>query len=304
MNRRSFLQASTAASLLPLWPSGLLPRSSIRRVRPSDPHWPSKEAWKRLNDAVGGKLIGVDFPLNACKSSPESGDCKTLFTNLRNPYYIGDQPGLTQTLGWVGAWATKPSVYAVVARNANDISAAVNFARENDLRLVIKGGGHSYQGTSNAPDSLLVWTRHMHDIAMHGAFVPQGCEYPSTATGRDGGRWHDRDAGLPGCYHARREICSGRWMHHCGPCGSGSGWRLRKLFEALWNGRGELARSRSCHCRRPDSDRECMHQSGPVLGAKRRRGRHLRRPQQNDLTSSRSSRVLRRRSFQDQSIYR
>src|SRR5262249_61546291 len=23
---------------------------------------------------------------------------------------------------------------------------------------------------------LLIWTRHMHDITMHGAFVPQGCK--------------------------------------------------------------------------------------------------------------------------------
>src|SRR6202043_2729017 len=35
---------------------------------------------------------------------------------------------------------------------------------------------HSYQGTSNAPDSLLIWTRHMHDITMHADFVPQGCK--------------------------------------------------------------------------------------------------------------------------------
>ena len=46
---------------------------------------------------------------------------------------------------------------------------------ENDLRLVVKGGGHSYQGTSNGADSLLVWTRHMRDISMQEAFVPQGC---------------------------------------------------------------------------------------------------------------------------------
>src|SRR5271167_1895029 len=65
----------------------------------------------------------------------------------------------------------------VAARNAHDIAAAVNFARENDLRLVVKGGGHSYQGTSNAPDSLLIWTRHMNDIEMHDAFVPNGCEH-------------------------------------------------------------------------------------------------------------------------------
>jgi len=40
----------------------------------------------------------------------------------------------------------------------SDVVAAVNFARDNNLRLVVKGGGHSYQGTSNAPDSLLIWT--------------------------------------------------------------------------------------------------------------------------------------------------
>ena len=67
-------------------------------------------------------------------------------------------------------------MYAVAARNAQDVVEAVNFARENNLRLVIKGGGHSYQGTSNAPDSLLIWTRHMDEIKMHTEFVPQGCD--------------------------------------------------------------------------------------------------------------------------------
>ena len=175
MNRRKFLQASAAASLSPLWPRRLFAGTAVRRVRPSDPDWPSKEAWKRLNDAVGGNLIQVDFPMNACLSSSQSADCKALFANLKNPYYIGDNPGVTQTLGWVDAWATKPSVYAVAARNADDIAAAVDFARENNLRLVVKGGGHSYQGTSNAPDSLLIWTRHMHDVSIQQDFVPRGC---------------------------------------------------------------------------------------------------------------------------------
>src|SRR5207244_9852409 len=68
------------------------------------------------------------------------------------------------------------SVFAVAAKDANHVAAAIQFARENDLRLVLKGGGHSYQGTSNAPDSLLVWTRQMHDVLMHEAFVPEGCD--------------------------------------------------------------------------------------------------------------------------------
>lgn len=176
MNRRAFLERFGAAALLPILARHLLARTNIHRCRPSDATWPSQSAWKQLNEAVGGNLIPVDFPLSLLKAEPSGGAAKQLSKNLKNPYYIGDQPGLTQTLGWVDAWATKPSVYAVAARNANDIAEAVNFARENNLRLVVKGGGHSYQGTSNAPDSLLIWTRHMHDIAMHDGFVPQGCE--------------------------------------------------------------------------------------------------------------------------------
>jgi FAD/FMN-containing dehydrogenase len=176
MNRRTFLKAAGSAALLTMMPRGLRAGPTVSRCRPTDASWPSKSAWKQLNEAVGGNLIPVDFPLAILKNNPDSAAAKLLLKNLKNPYYIGDQPGLTETLGWVDGWSTQPSVYAVAARNAQDIAAAVNFARENNLRLAIKGGGHSYQGTSNAPDSLLIWTRHMHRITMHDAFVPQACE--------------------------------------------------------------------------------------------------------------------------------
>src|SRR5260370_21742378 len=176
MNRRACLKAIGSAAPLPILPRGLSASTNFRRRRPSDATWPSQSAWKQLDETVGGNLIPVDSPLSLIKTDPAGAAAKRFSKDLRNPYYIGDQPGLTQSLGWVDAWASKPSVYAVAARNAQDIAAAVNFARENDLRLVVKGGGHSYQGTSNAPDSLLIWTRHMSDITMHDAFVPKGCE--------------------------------------------------------------------------------------------------------------------------------
>jgi FAD/FMN-containing dehydrogenase len=176
MDRRTFLKRSGLTALLPLWPRSLFASKSFRRRRPSDADWPSKAAWKHLSDEVDGNLVPVEFPLEACISDADSTGCRNLIANIKNPYYIGDQPGLTQTLGWVDAWFTKPSVYAVAAKDANHVAAAINFARENALRLVVKGGGHSYQGTSNAADSLLIWTRHMHDVTMHDAFVPRGCE--------------------------------------------------------------------------------------------------------------------------------
>lgn len=163
-NRRKFLKTSGSAALLSAFPRELGAATS-----------PSKAAWKKLNREADGNLISVDFPLAACQVAPNSAACYELFKNLPNPYFIGDHPGLTQTLGWVDAWKTEPSIYAVAARDAGDIAAAVHFAREHRLRLAVKGGGHSYQGTSNAPDSLLIWTRHMHDITLHSSFVPQGC---------------------------------------------------------------------------------------------------------------------------------
>ncbi len=184
MNRRTLLKRLAAIPLLPtLWPylsaaeQKVLPaKSAFRRVRPGDTSWPSAADWEKLSQQLGGKLTPVQFPLAACQGAADTTTCQDLLKNLGNPFYIGEQPGLTQTLGWANAWITKPSVYVVVARNAADIAAAVNFAREHRLRLVVKGGGHSYQGTSNAEDSLLVWTRHMNDITMHDGFVPHGCD--------------------------------------------------------------------------------------------------------------------------------
>jgi FAD/FMN-containing dehydrogenase len=146
------------------------------RVRPGDPGWPSDAAWEELNRQVEGRLMNVQSPLIACVDAPSSAACAQTFKELKNPYYLGDEVGLTQSLGWVGAWTSEPSVYAVAAKETADVVAAVNFARKNNLRLVVKGGGHSYQGTSNAADSLLVWTRRMNSVVMHDAFVGAGCE--------------------------------------------------------------------------------------------------------------------------------
>jgi FAD/FMN-containing dehydrogenase len=146
------------------------------RIRPGDPAWPSEGAWDELNRHVEGRLIRVRSPLAACVGPAPDAACAQVFKELKNPYFLGDEPALTQSLGWVGAWTSQPSVYAVAAQTTADIVAAVNFARENNLRLVVKGGGHSYQGTSNAADSLLVWTRHMNAIMLHDAFVGAGCE--------------------------------------------------------------------------------------------------------------------------------
>jgi FAD/FMN-containing dehydrogenase len=182
MRRRKVLKGMAAfVALQPLLLSRFAAKAAaafaFRRVRPGDPNWPSDESWAELGRQVGGRLIKVRSPLAACVgASPEAAVCAQVAKEIKNPYYLGDEVGLTQSLGWVGAWTSQPSVYAVAAESTADVVAAVNFARQNHLRLVVKGGGHSYQGTSNAADSLLLWTRHMNRVVLHDAFVGAGCE--------------------------------------------------------------------------------------------------------------------------------
>jgi len=183
------------AATLPLLSAKLRARGATpaSRVRPSDPDWPTLEQWDELKSAVGGHLIQPKALASPCQEGAQAPECIDLLKQLRNPYYIGDQPSGTQVSGWLDAWTPAPSAYAVLAHTGADVVAAVNFAREHRLRLVVKGGAHSYQGTSNAADSLLIWTRAMREIQLHEQFVPKGAHVspqPAVTVGA-GAVWMD-----------------------------------------------------------------------------------------------------------------
>ena len=128
MQRRTFLKVLAALPLMPgVWTSafgGANP--SLRRVRPGETGWPNMTEWATLSKSVGGRLTKVESPFVGCVNAPGGAACADLFASLRNPFFIGDSVALTQTLGWTDAWTSQPSVYAVQARNAQDIAAACN----------------------------------------------------------------------------------------------------------------------------------------------------------------------------------
>jgi FAD/FMN-containing dehydrogenase len=181
MRRRDLLKASLGLALPAALPAGQAFAAAGRklgsrsRVRPGAPGWPSAADWQGLQHATGGHLLKLESAFAGCSAVPRGAACNELLGQIGNPYFVGDQPALTQTSGWMDAWHSRTSAYAVAAASAADVAQAVNFARVHNLRLVVKGGGHSYLGTSNAPDSLLVWTRAMNTAALHEAFVGQGC---------------------------------------------------------------------------------------------------------------------------------
>jgi FAD/FMN-containing dehydrogenase len=177
MQRRTFLKALAGLPLFSRFAAstGGIAVRSARWVRPGEPGWPSPAEWAALGESVGGRLVQVQSAFTVCQPGASSAACTDLFQNLTDPFYIDQRVNLTQTLGWTDAFTSEPSAYAVLAASSADVAAAVNFAREHGVRLVVKAGGHSYLGTSNAPDSLLIWTRpNMQAIELHDSFVPQG----------------------------------------------------------------------------------------------------------------------------------
>jgi FAD/FMN-containing dehydrogenase len=172
MKRRAILKASMGVALAAGLPGMTWAKGLQSRVRPGAAGWPGAAEWEGLRRATSGRLLKLASPFAGCAT--DAASCAALREQLKNQFVIGDNPALTQTSGWQDAWQSRPSAYAVAARETADIVAAVNFARTHKLRLVVKGGGHSYKGGSNAPDSLLVWPRAMNDVTVLDAFVPQG----------------------------------------------------------------------------------------------------------------------------------
>ena len=158
MRRRTFLSSAAAAAFF------LQPRVAFGKTSPD---------WTTLRRQLGDRLIDVRSPLVECARNHGAG-ADRLFAALKNPYYLSDEPSLTQTLGWIDAWTSQPSLKGVAAESAADVAAAVNFCRRSGIPPVIKGGGHSYFGNSNRAGSLLIWTHRLRGIELHDQFRAAG----------------------------------------------------------------------------------------------------------------------------------
>jgi FAD/FMN-containing dehydrogenase len=154
-------------------PRGKVARAAHCRCAPGQKCWPSKKAWERLGSELDGKLVRPQ--------AVKPGD---------DPFVLQEQSGATQSSGWLGAWKSAPSEYAIAAASTEDVRDGVRFAKKHDLRAVIKGTGHDYLGRSSSPGSLLIWTHAMRTVTVHDSFAPASCSdaVPAVSIGA-GARW-------------------------------------------------------------------------------------------------------------------
>ena len=122
MQRRSLLKGVAGLALMAGTPPALARRAATAhaparsRVRPYEPGWPTAGEWQELREAVGGRLQAVTSPLAQCAREPDGKLCAAALKDLREPVLHPGQAGGTQTAGWVDAWTSAPSVYAIEAR--------------------------------------------------------------------------------------------------------------------------------------------------------------------------------------------
>ncbi|KAF2160090.1 hypothetical protein M409DRAFT_29388 [Zasmidium cellare ATCC 36951] len=146
---------------------------------PSDSCWPSQAAWASLNNTVSGKLIETEPLAVSCYAGPSfnAAHCAKVDDQWTNATFQANSPvgydyprdltcppvnGSTTQLPASGPCTIGDSPrYAVNATVVDDISAAVKFAKQHNVRLVIKDTGHDILGRSTGYGSLEVWIRHL-----------------------------------------------------------------------------------------------------------------------------------------------
>jgi hypothetical protein len=123
------------------------------KVQPEDAAWPAEPQWARFNSSLGGQLLKPRPVSEACYPGPayNNATCAFLVGPAKETRFFFDDPlsmlttwgegatclAMLNTTGRNCAQGGFP-VYVVNATSTRHIQMAVNFARNQNLRLVIK----------------------------------------------------------------------------------------------------------------------------------------------------------------------
>ncbi|KAF1808813.1 FAD-binding domain-containing protein [Eremomyces bilateralis CBS 781.70] len=151
---------------------------------PGTASWPSTSDWDALNKTLSGNLIKPLPPGGVCHPEQPNYDeaaCPAVqrawttswsfhiedpvgngYNNWNNDTCLPAPENPCSADGY-------PS-YVINANTAQHVQAGINFARERNIRLVVKGTGHDFRGRTVAPDSLSIWTRHLRGIQVRETF--------------------------------------------------------------------------------------------------------------------------------------
>ena len=176
------------------------PSGSQCKAVPGTTSWPSASAWDALNTTLCGNLIAPTPPGAVCHPDQPSYNNATcaVVANLwttswtfhsEDPVSVGENNWSNDTCL---PYSKDPCngvgypVYVVNASQPEHVQAGVNFARESNVRLIVKGTGHDFRGRTVAPNSLSIWTRHLRGLMYHESYQTCGPLSPTDLNAYNG----------------------------------------------------------------------------------------------------------------------
>ncbi|KAF2177963.1 putative FAD-dependent isoamyl alcohol oxidase [Zopfia rhizophila CBS 207.26] len=175
-----------------------LPRFSANtscKSIPGDAAWPSTDVWNALNETVNGRLIATVPLPSVCHLEPfgtyNEDACTAIKTawlddqtflnhaaEVMNPY-VQNYSCVPFTLSSQPCELGNYASYSINVTGADDVIAGIKFARENNIRLVIKNTGHDFAGKSSGTGALSLWTHHLNTTDIMTSY--QSAEYTGPA---------------------------------------------------------------------------------------------------------------------------
>lgn len=159
------------------------------RYDPNDKKWPSEKAWNKLKKQLSSPeaLIPTVPQAAACYGTTKNdARCQQLTSSWRDPATHIDDPTEVFSPLYQGLTCQPPSrfdsgsctlggypAYVIKAKTVSDIQCAINFARNDNLRLIVKNTGHDLIGKSLGYGSISVWTHGFKDVQYIDNYVDE-----------------------------------------------------------------------------------------------------------------------------------
>ncbi|KAK3991555.1 Tetrahydrocannabinolic acid synthase, partial [Cladorrhinum sp. PSN332] len=168
-----------------------LPPAPKCKAIPGGDGWPSLETWASFNQSIDGRLIKPTPPGAVCHpghAAYDSSKCQIVQTAWSGEPLHSNDPVSVMWNNWnndtclpdprLSCSEAGYAVYVVNATTPEHVKAGIDFARQHNIRLIVKNSGHDYIGRSTAPNSLSIWVHHMKSFKAHEtSFQPAGCNF-------------------------------------------------------------------------------------------------------------------------------
>ncbi|KAK2758227.1 hypothetical protein FQN54_004071 [Arachnomyces sp. PD_36] len=170
------------------------------KLLPGDDEWPVEEIWDAFDVLLGGTLTPIIPVASPCYKDSEYDNydalkCATVVANWTTSELHTTDPGSTMFPIYEGRTCvptTDPSgsctqggysSYAVEVANVAQIQLALNFARETNVRLVVRNTGHDYNGRSTGAGALSVWMGNLKEIQYIDEYMSSDYDGPAMKVG-------------------------------------------------------------------------------------------------------------------------